>query len=226
MKYGKCHFLIVEKGAPYNKGDRIQIDEKGAVIGRSWKTDTPGVAFDSPYISRKHVLITWNGECFLLKDLQSKHGTQVNGREIEPDTPVEINDGDRITLAKGIVVLEYKKAGDFDDRTITLTNFLPQDWDGVLIDPELREVYINGELLNFSGKEKDLLFFLYLNRNRAVSYDEIKRELWPERKAEKDMVPDVGSDEITALVYRLRKRLGKYGQKVVTVARYGIRLEG
>ncbi|WP_027416898.1 hypothetical protein [Aneurinibacillus terranovensis] len=42
----------------------------------------------------------------------------------------------------------------------------------------------------------------------------------PERMmGEHQGIPDVGRDEINALVYRLRKRLGKYGEKIVIVPR-------
>ncbi|MHB9093729.1 MAG: winged helix-turn-helix domain-containing protein, partial [Eubacteriales bacterium] len=89
-----------------------------------------------------------------------------------------------------------------------------------------REILIDGKPLHLFGKDLDLLLLLYRNRNNAVSYNEIKAVVWPERLHNgADNIPDVGSDEITALVYRLRKRLGRYGQCVISVPRFGYMLD-
>jgi len=227
MNWDTRHFLIIDKGEPYKKGEWLPLNSKETLIGRSWNMNKPGIAFENLFISRKHALVTWNGENFLIEDLQSKHGTQINGIELEPNRPQRINDGDEISLAKGVATMVFKAIRNFDDRTITLnlTNLIPNDLEVFAINLDRREVRIAGRVLNFSGKERDLLRLLYRNRNKAVSYEEIKTALWPERRVGNDTVPDVGNDEITALVYRLRKRLGRQGQKIVTVARYGVLLE-
>lgn len=225
MRQDTCHFLVIEKGEPYKKGERIQLNFNNILIGRPWKMNRPDIAFESLYISRKHAQVIRNGAGFLIEDLQSKHGTRINGVDIDPNRPHEIKEGDEISLAKGLVTMVYKVVRDFEDRTITLTNIFPNGLGHIEVNPDKREVRIEGAPLNFSGKERDLFLLLYRNVNKAISYDEIKTELWPERKTENDAVPDVGSDEINALVYRLRKRLGGHGQKIVTVARYGVLLE-
>lgn len=174
------------------------------------------------YVSRRHAILKWDGQCFFVEDLASKHGTEVNGREIQARRPLKIAHGDQLSLAKGAVTITFQVVGYVDDRTRTLTNILAKHWDPLVIDLGRKEVRLEGELLNLAGKERELLFLLYANKDRAVSYEEIKLGLWPERRIRDDMVPEVGSDEINALVYRLRKRLGNYGHKVVTVARFGI----
>lgn len=225
MKADLCHFLIIDKGDPYRKSERIQLQAGDALIGRAWKTSMPDIVFDCLFISRRHAIVRWTGAGYLLEDLQSKHGTQINGIALEPNRTYRLNDGDQITLARGMVTMAYKQGSDFDDRTITLTNIFHQTADVITIDLDRREVRIAGEVLSFSGKERDLLLLLYRNKNKAVSYEAIKSELWPERSIDPDTIPDVGNEEINALVYRLRKRLGKYGNKIVTVTRYGIILE-
>lgn len=85
---------------------------------------------------------------------------------------------------------------------------------------------IDGCPLLLSGKHTELLIMLYQKRNQAVSYDEIKVKIWPERITdESQKAPDVGRDEINALIYRLRKKLGSYGERIVTVSRYGYMLD-
>lgn len=219
-----CHFLIIDKGEPHRRGDMVQLHPGDNLIGRYWKMDKPDIAFDSLYVSRKHASIKWNGEGFVLTDLKSKHGTQLDDAELVAGRDYELTSGARISLARGMVTMVYRIGADFD-RTITLHNVFGEYSDTVSVDPDRREVRLDGVVLNFSGKEMDLLLLLYRNKNKAVSYDQIKTEIWPERRLVNDAVPDVGNEEINAVVYRLRKRLGKHGHKVVTVARYGVLLE-
>lgn len=219
------HYLIIEKGEPRNKLKRIQIESERIVIGRPYAGEKPDIEFDSPYVSRKHAAITFNGESFVIEDLNSKHGTQINGVEIKPNHPQPINHDDQIVIARGIVVLIYKVLKEFDDRTITMTNIFSNPVGLISIDLDKRKVSVEGQTLNFSGKEKELLLLLYCSRNKAVSYDEIREGLWPERKIDGEAIPEVGNDEINALVYRLRKRLGKGAEQVITVPRYGIMLK-
>jgi len=85
---------------------------------------------------------------------------------------------------------------------------------------------MDGKELQLYGKDMDLLMLLYQNMDRAVSYTEIKKDVWPERLFEdSDGVPDVGGDEISALVYRLRKRMGRHGELIKNVPRYGYILD-
>lgn len=225
MNPGIAHFLIIEKGEPHKMVDRIQLKSESILIGRSSANDKPDIVFDSPYVSRKHANLTLKADSLLIEDLNSKHGTAVNGIGVGPNQPYSVNDGDQIVIARGIVVMTYKVTREFEDRTITMTNIFPKSIGPLVIDLDKREVSVEGQPLNFSGKEKDLLLMLYCNRNRAVSYDEIKDVLWPERKIDGQSVPDVGNDEINALVYRLRKRLGRGADHIVTVPRYGIILK-
>ncbi len=216
------HYLVIEKGEPRSKLNRIQLDSKTMMIGRSSASDEPDIIFESPYVSRKHAVLMLRGDSLVIEDLNSKHGTQINGFEIKPHQPFPVNNGDQITIAKGIVILTYKVDREFDDRTITMTNIFPKPEGLVSIDLDKRKVTVEGQIINFSGKEKELLLLLYCSKNKAVSYDEIRETLWPERKISGEAVPEVGNDEINALVYRLRKRLGKGAEQVMTVPRYGI----
>lgn len=218
MEY--CHFLVIERGDPFKKGDRIQLTEHNIALGRTWDLESPEIAFSSSYVSRKHAVITYNEGRYYISDLESKHGTRLNGEDIDSGRPYELNKGDCIELVKGMVTLIYRHEIDFD-KTITLTHILPEEAIGVSVDVSRREITLDGKQKNIPGKERELLVLLYEHRNIAVSYDQIKLKLWPERVLTAEGVPDVGNDEINALVYRLRKRLGDYGRIIVTIAKYG-----
>lgn len=65
------------------------------LIGRSADADWP--LFD-PSISRRHASVLRKGEHWLLTDLSSRHGTQINNSRIEPGRPIPIQDGDKLTF--------------------------------------------------------------------------------------------------------------------------------
>lgn len=248
--------LIIEKGEPQDGNMIIAITKDEYLLGRPWRNDTPDVAFMNYYVSRKHALISRKHNEYIIVDLSSKHGTEVNGVPVT-STPHFLRDGDRISLAKGAVEmlfqneleqdLEYtmeftlpfafgeekRSAEKFDlekgvAEKYTNENRAMQESQaaGLVIHPERREICIDGETLFLSSKDIDLLLLLHSKMNQAVSYDEIKVGIWPERSSSSDgEIPDVGRDEINALVYRLRKRLGKYGRHIITILRYGYMLD-
>ena len=49
-------------------------------------------------VSRKHLRIGVWGGLAVVEDLESKNGTYINGRRIEPHSPVELKDGDEIQI--------------------------------------------------------------------------------------------------------------------------------
>ena len=63
------------------------------IVGRSSEADWP---IAEPWVSRRHASLTWQRDRWLITDLGSRHGTTVNGRELEPNAPVAIEHGDEI----------------------------------------------------------------------------------------------------------------------------------
>lgn len=97
-----CHFLVVESGDPFKKGDRIHLTEQNIVLGRSWDMESPQIAFSSSYVSRKHAEITYNDGRYYISDLSSKHGTRLNGEDIKSGCPCELNKGDCIEFGQAM----------------------------------------------------------------------------------------------------------------------------
>jgi pSer/pThr/pTyr-binding forkhead associated (FHA) protein len=230
MFYNKA-FLIVEKGEPLEKGCSIKLTSNEILLGRLWDTNKPDISFSSLYISKKHAVIGFVNNQFTIVDLGSKHGTQINDSAVEQNKPYILGNGDRISLAREEAVLifnnlnepELGETVDFTRSNISRAK-LPQD--SLAINLDRREILINGKPIYLSGKDIELLLFLYQNRNKATSYNEIKSKIWPERLFDAGTnIPDVGIDEITALVYRLRKRLGMQGQRIKTIPRFGYMLD-
>ncbi|MDD4171922.1 MAG: FHA domain-containing protein [Syntrophomonas sp.] len=223
--------LIIEQGNPHRINTEITLNLSEIILGRPWHTNHPDIAFTDPQISRRHAMIKFDNDHFSIIDLASKHGTKVNNIMLEPHQPFTLYHGDSINLAKGAALLSFRSLYYSENDTtvdlVRLNTFGPITSHTELdINLERREVILNGQPLPLSGKELDLLMELYINRNKAVSYNNIRGAVWPERPAfMHDNIPDVGSDEINALVYRLRKRLGSCGALIVTIPRYGYRLD-
>lgn len=223
-------FLIVEKGEPLENGSSIKLAHKEILLGREWQTNKPDISFSSPFVSKKHALINYDNNQFTITDLGSKHGTAVNERVIAPNFSYILRNGDQISLAKDEALLTFNYIDDISGETSDFVNskfiLSSSGRDALVINQERREILIDGKQLYLSGKDIELLLMLHRNRCKAVSYNKIKTEIWPERLLDSDSgIPDVGTDEITALVYRLRKRLGKHGHKIVTIPRFGYMLD-
>lgn len=232
MKSAKCCILI-EQGEPYEKGTEIILSPGLVVLGRPWKDNQPDIPFISPHVSKKHAELSVKNGVVNLVDLFSKHGTQINGIDIQPEKSYVLKNKDFISLAKGKVQFQLRMHFESsNENTVDLNTSdlgdLPVCYNSnsMVIDAKKREVYIDGQKIKFFGKEIELLLVLNENVNQATSIDEIKLRVWPERPVDPILkIPDVGADEINSLVYRLRKRLANHSNAIVTVPRYGYRLD-
>jgi DNA-binding response OmpR family regulator len=88
---------------------------------------------------------------------------------------------------------------------------------GVLIDLARREVHLDGESLNLTFKEFELLNYLVENGTRTVGRDELLEGLW--RNAEE--VPNERTIDVH--IRRLRSKLGRLANTVRTVRGQGYR---
>jgi DNA-binding winged helix-turn-helix (wHTH) protein len=88
---------------------------------------------------------------------------------------------------------------------------------GVLIDLSRREVHLDGETLNLTFKEFELLNYLVENATRTVGREELLSGLW--RNAEE--VPNERTIDVH--IRRLRSKLGRLANTVRTVRGQGYR---
>ncbi len=93
------------------------------------------------------------------------------------------------------------------------------DGGGFKADLTARIVYINGERVDMSPKEYDLLFYMLDNRNIALSRDKLLSEVWGY-----DFFGDART--LDTHIKLLRKSLGDYSRYIVTLRGVGYRFEG
>ncbi len=99
----------------FSDGTQISLAGEHAVVGRA-DHDIGGLQPDvdlskmpgADTVSRIHAAFEHTGSSYKLTDLNSTNATRVNGKRLEPDKEMPINDGD--TLQFGKIVCTFKKA--------------------------------------------------------------------------------------------------------------------
>ena len=81
-----------------NDGRRVVIGAEGATIGRGRQAD---VVLNDPNVSRRHAEIRPRGGSWVITDLESTNGSQLNGRRI--DGPEVLRPGDEIELGASVL---------------------------------------------------------------------------------------------------------------------------
>jgi hypothetical protein len=204
--------LVLQRGA--EAGRRWPLDRSRPLsIGRSDECD---VALPDRQVSRYHARITWQGDGYVVEDLGSKNGTHVNGQEVSE--PTSLQDGDEIQIA-----LRFKLA--FVDAGATAPLTLNNDNQGLRLDKETRQVWINGILADppLSLHQYRLLEALWDSGGSVVTREDIIQAVWPEASSE-----GVSEQAIDALVRRLRERIAESDDEfryIITVRGHGFRLE-
>jgi RNAse (barnase) inhibitor barstar len=205
--------LILQRGA--EAGRRWPLDRLRALtIGRSEECD---IHLPDRQVSRLHARIVWVDDAYQLHDLESKNGTHVNGQEVR-NVPVALHDGDEIQIA-----LRFKLG--FVDAGATAPLTLSADNQGLRLDKDTRQVWLNGVLIDppLSLHQYRLLEALWDVGGGVVTREQIIEAVWPEASSE-----GVSEQAIDALVRRLRERIEECDQEfryIITVRGHGFRLE-
>jgi len=90
--------------------------------------------------------------------------------------------------------------------------------DGIRIDNEAHEVMIEGEKAHLTNKEYELLIYLINNANKVLSRETLLEKIWGYDSYSGDRTVDTH-------IKMLRKHIGEYGKKIVTVRGVGYKFE-
>jgi Nif-specific regulatory protein len=109
------------------------------------------IAISDPSLSRRHCLLTHDGEIFKIRDLESRNGTYVNGVAVKEQ---ELHHGDQIAIGDSVFMLLLKEEPAADEARVefedgltqAMAQFRPQDV--LYLHPEkiLRELPPNSRL--------------------------------------------------------------------------------
>lgn len=230
----KTGYLRLEKGRVegFEESQEIPLSTDITVIGRAPPygdpdAEVPDVKIRDDYISRSHIRIyySYDGERFFAqeRDTGTKNGTFINGEEIEPGKPHALKDGDFLGLAK--VSGEFRVVFRFRESIATLNEqAIPEraPIGGLIVDQRARRVWVDGKEVALRRKEFDLLAFLYENRGRACSKDEIAEKVWADERG------IVSQETIDTDIYRIREGIEPEPSSpryLITLPRYGYRLD-
>ncbi|KSU81205.1 MULTISPECIES: FHA domain-containing protein [Fictibacillus] len=211
--------LLIERGQPY-ESEFIYLKRKLS-IGRFGASPAPGIAFHIPLVSRQHCVIDCDTSAPQLMDLGSKHGTCLNGIPLVPNKNYSLNHGDQITLVNGMISMKYMVTNSFETLDYDpVTPVSRPSANFIEVYEVLQKVRLRETDIHFSHKEFQCFQLLYASLGQFVSKEEMKRHVWNERAWIDGRVPDVGSDELNSLIYRVRKKLSPWLQ-IESVLRKG-----
>ena len=167
--------------------------------------------------SREHAHIRRDGRRIFLDDLGSTNGTFLNSERILGS--VQLRDGDQISIGEVMFVFH-------DPDTTTRETPFPE----LEINVEAGVVRLNRRAIQLSPKEFSLLVYLYENRGKVCSKDEIGRTVWSEYKHSNPVDQSGIYDyQIENLIRRLRTKIENDANTpvlLITVRGLGYKLLG
>lgn len=172
------------------------------------------VVLPDPEVSRKHAQIRHEGGRYVLVDLGSKNGTQVNGRRVE--RAYVLTDGDEMVIAPRFRLT-------FVDNEATVPASIERR--GLRIDFATREVTVQGRRVDppLSPTQFALLQLLASDAGRVFTRDEVASACYP------DAVGVVSDQALEGIIRRLRVRLADLAPDsdyIVTVRGHGVQMGG
>lgn len=205
--------LISRRGQ--NAGQAYALQNEITRIGRAVDSD---IMLEDQFASRHHAEIRRIKGAYQVADLNSKNGVYVNGQRLTAGATAWLQDGMEVQFASSPFRFQDPSA------TLTAPSLIAVQEPVLKVDPITRQVYVDGELVDppLSVKQFDLLWFLFQNRGRVVSKDEIAQAVWPEAQG------DVYDANIDRMVSRVRNRIepdeSQEPRFIVTVRGYGYQL--
>ncbi len=196
-------------------GAEYELKQNTTVVGRGNDAD---LLLEDQFASRRHAEVVHADMGYQVHDLDSKNGVFVDGQRLSP--------GDYAWLSDGMEVQFASTRFRFYDPSATLTapSLIAVKEPGLRIDPSTRQVYVDGVLVDppLSVKQFDLLWYLFQNRGRVVSKDEIAQAVWPEAQG------DIYDANIDRMISRLRSRIEPEHEEeprfIATARGYGFQL--
>lgn len=166
-------------------GNEHLLEHEITRLGRAVESD---IVILSNRASREHAQVRREGRKVFLDDLESTNGSFLNGERVMGSAM--LRDGDQVLV--GDVTFTFH-----DPDTTTRESPFPE----LDVNVPAGEVRLNRRLLTLSPKEFALVSYLFDNKGRVCSKDEIGRAVWAEYQS------GVFDYQIENLVRRLRTKI-------------------
>ena len=119
-----AHYLKWRQGGRFH---RMALRKKELFIGRRSDSD---IVLTDPYVSRRHARLVWQDRGYRVIDLNSTHGTFVNGtrvreRILEADDKIRMGPGPSEFSYTGSVELDGKSSLNLEESVLQLSSVLP-----------------------------------------------------------------------------------------------------
>ncbi|WP_050614253.1 FHA domain-containing protein [Bacillus testis] len=177
-------------------------DGQSILIGRASLHSKADFTIYNDFVSRAHCKLAFLEGVLYITDLESKHGTELNGVKLPPMQPIPFNEADQLTLVNGLIECQIER-DDQVTRELNLDDLL-REKDITLYD-SMQTLYIAGQHIKMPAKEYLCFKLLYSRLNEVVPKEEIMRFAWEERLD--TPYSFVSDEELTSLIYRVRKRI-------------------
>ncbi|NJN81286.1 MAG: FHA domain-containing protein [Caldilineaceae bacterium] len=196
-------------------GSEYELDAEITIVGRSAEAD---ISLEDQFASRLHAEIRHIDNAYQVHDIGSKNGVFINGQRLANGATAWLEDGGEVQFASTRFRFHDPSA------TVTAPSLIAVREPALNIDLPTRQVYVDGIVLDppLSVKQFDLLWYLYQNRGRVVSKDEIAHAVWPEAQG------DVYDANIDRMISRVRSRIEPMSDDeprfIMTTRGYGYQL--
>lgn len=142
---------------------------------------------------------------------------RINGFEVGIDDYVVKPFSPKELMLRVEAVMKRTRRGA--EKTGQVNEIVELDGGGLRADLTARIVWVDGERVEMSPKEYDLFFYLLTNKNIALSREKLLSEVWGY-----DFYGDART--LDTHIKLLRKSLGRYADRIVTLRGIGYRFEG
>jgi DNA-binding winged helix-turn-helix (wHTH) protein len=175
------------------------LDKDVVTLGKRNDCD---LLLDSPFVSRTHARIELSGDRYAIVDPGSLNGVMVNGKRIEPNRPFELTRSDEIVIAE--FTLTY---WDVTESDATMR------WKGpaagtLFVDEAAHKVWVgDNEIAGLQPIPFKLLSYLYANKGRVCTKDEIGEHVWGAVDVGGRSVPQYDDTLLQQAVHRVRQKI-------------------
>ena len=193
--------LFIER--PGQPRRSVALDKDVVTLGKRQDCD---VLLDSPFVSRSHARIELAEGHYAIVDPGSLNGVTLNGKRIETNQPYELTRSDQIGIAE--FTLTFWDVTEFD-ATVR--------WRGpaagtLFVDEAAHKVWVGDTEINgLQPIPFKLLSYLYANKGRVCSKDEIGAHVWGTVDVGGRSVPQYDDTLLQQAVHRVRQKIEPAG---------------